>query len=270
MLACLAGVSASPCLAGSPLYNFVKANTSEEQFRHDRADCIAKATTVYRAACSTHMGFAADGPSGALQARSETTCPSQGTPSSSTNTPRFVRCMMTKGYQQGAPSMASRAGLYELRQFSNRAILNRRDLAGTQPFVQIRASTDALAQPGLVFRSCVAPDGALPFGAVAELSSSCAYSNVVATPRGFAADARCQDRFIHLMFDAAAPDRSEFTVIGERKPGAAVPHIEKYQIVWIAPDCGDLPPRAVRLPDGRVMPAASPAPAVRSFETRLP
>jgi hypothetical protein len=258
-------------LAGTPLYSFVRANTSEEQFRLDRNRCIAKATTVYLSACSSQMTLAADGPSGALQARSETTCPSQWTPSSNTSTPRFLRCMMAMGYQQSAPSMpAGKSGLYELRKFSNLAMINRRDLVGTMPFVQHRASAEALAQPGPEFQLCVPPEGPQPFGAIVGLSSSCSYSNVLATPHGFAADVRCQGRFVHIAFDATAPDRREITVIGERKPSAAVPRTEKYRIHWISSDCGDLPPRTVRTPDGKVVTMANPVAAVRSFETLVP
>jgi hypothetical protein len=271
--ACVAGVIAGPsCLAGSPLYSFVKADATEDQFRHDRNACMAEATVAYRGGCSSHMAFAANGPHGALQAYNETSCYSPSGLSRSTSTPHFLRCMTAKGYRQSAPAMpAGRPGLYELRKFSNLAMVGRRDLAGTMPFVQHRASAEALAQPGPVFQLCVPPDGAQPLGAVAGLSASCTYSNVVSTERGFSADARCQGgRFIRITFDTPAPDRSEFTVIGERKANAAVPHIEKYRIAWVSSDCGGLPPKSVRAPDGKLVATANSAPAIRSCETTVP
>jgi hypothetical protein len=270
----VAGVFAyQACLAQSqPLYNFVKANTSDEQFRHDRDECVARATTVEQGYCSSKMIYAPLTPGGPPQLTPDTRCYSPRQPARSTSTYGFLNCMLAKGYQRSAPSMpAGKPGLYELHKFSNLAIFSQRDLPDMLPQAQRRASAEALARPGPVFQLCVAQDGEQQLGAVAGLSSSCTHSNVVNTQHGFSADARCPGgQFTRVTFEATAPDRSEFTVIRQPMPKAAVRHIEKYQINWISPDCGDIPPRTVRSPDGKLVAMPNPQPPVKSFATTLP
>jgi len=270
-LACT-GVVAASGAAGAPLYSFVRAITRDEQFRHDRSACIAQATVTYEGGgCTTGLSYASNNPSGPPQLERTTTCNSRSWPVHSINTPSVIACMQAKGYQRGAPSMpAGRPGLYELRKFTNLSMAGRPYIAAALPFAQRRASEEALAQPGPVLQLCVPPDGTEPLGAVAGLSASCAYSNIVDTPHGFAADARCQaGAVLHIMFDTLAPDRSAFTVTADRIPKLAVPRIDRYEFARVSADCGNQPPRTVRMPDGKLV-AMAPAPATRSFETTLP
>jgi hypothetical protein len=260
--ACIAGVFASQaCLADSHMpFHFTKANLNDEQFRQDRKECIAKATTVYEGSCVSQTAYAQTTPGGISQIETTGCIPTHG--GIMRDSHDFLRCMLAKGYQESLPLMpAGKAGLYELRKFSNLALFTRRDLLNTLPYTQRRASADALTRPGPVFQLCVPQDGAQQLGAVAGLSSSCTYSNIVSAQHGFSADASCHgDQSIHFTFESTTPDRREFTVIGQPVPKAAVPHIDKYQINWISPDCGGIPPGTVRTPDGKPITIANPKP----------
>ncbi|MDR3528309.1 MAG: hypothetical protein P4L57_13625 [Rhizomicrobium sp.] len=274
VVGCIAvGLVSPACLAQDhPLYNFVRANTNDEQFRHDRDICVAHATTVSRGMCTAHMSYYADTPGGPPQVHNQTDCYDPPFPTRNTDAFDVLRCMAAKGYQQTSPSMpAGRPGLYELRKFSNLAVFNPRSTMNTLPQVQRRASNEALARPGPVFQMCVAPDGDQQLGAVAGLSARCSYFHVISTRAGFAAEARCPgEPALHLSFDAATPERGEFTVIRQSSAMAAVPHVEKYQIHWLAPDCGTLPPRTVRTEEGKLVTVAESKPVIRSFATTLP
>lgn len=244
------------CLALSraPFY-LTKPNISDEQFGHDRKECAAKATTAYGGSCVSEPSYVI-GPGGARETSACIPTPS-GVEHDSL---AFLQCMKAKGYQETLPPMpASKAGLYELRKFSNLAVLGRRDLASTLPSTQRRASAEALAQPGPVFKLCVAKDGAQQLGTVAGLSSSCTYSNIVSTPHGFVADASCPGgQLLHVTFESTTPDRREFAMTGQPAPKAVVPRIDRYQLNWIASDCGDIPPGSVRTPEGRLVTMAKP------------
>jgi len=259
VFACQAGLADS-----RPPFLLTKANINDEQFRHDRKECSAKATEAVGQWSEI---------SGAPIA-----CFGGGTPAtgpvcmysppthyiSNVHTEHdyhtFLRCMLAKGYQESLPPMpVGKAGLYELRKFSNSGMFVGRDLSNTLPYTQRRASADALARPGPVFQLCVPQDGAQQLGTVAGLSSSCTYSNIVSTPHGFTADASCHGgQSIHVTFEAATPERREFAVIGQPVPKAVVPHIDKYQVNWISTDCGGIPPGSVRTPEGKLVPMANP------------
>lgn len=273
-VACVAGVLASQAgwAESRAPFNFAKADTSAEQFRHDRNACVAKAKTFHpQEIHRSGGGYYPDTPGGPPQIHAvEYT---YGRPAyTGYDGHDFLRCMLAKGYQETVPPMpAGKPGLYELRQFSNRAMFEPRYLATALPFAQQRASAEALARPGAVHQLCVAPNGTQQLGAVAGLSSSCTYSNIVSPPRGFVADASCAaGKPIHVAFEAATPDRREFTVYRQPLPKAAVPVIEKYQVNWLSPDCGGIPPGTVRTADGKLVPMAPPKPPLPSFESNLP
>ena len=273
-LACVAGVFV--CQAGlaesRPPFHFIKANTSEQQFRHDRNDCVAKTAIYYPTQTyQSGGGYYPDTPGGPPQVHTpQTFVGTQGYTGHDAHD--FLRCMQAKGYQETVPPMpAGRPGLYELRKFSNLAMFDARYLATALPFAQLRASAEALKRPGSVFQLCFSPDSATPLSSVAGLSASCTYSNVVNTPNGFMADASCTaGKPIHITLEATTPDRREFTVYRQPTQRAAVPGIEKSQINWISPNCGDIPPGTVRTPDGKLVTMASPKPPLPTFGTTVP
>lgn len=152
-----------------------------------------------------------------------------------------------------------RPGLYEFRKFSNMAMFIARNLSKSPAEEQQKLSAETLVRPGPVFQLCVPQDDTKLLGAVAGMKPGCTYSNVVTAEHGFSADASCAKASpMHITFEAKTTEHREITVSGQSMPNAAVPLIEKFDINWISPNCGDIPPGSLRTPDRKVIPLTKP------------
>lgn len=160
------------------------------------------------------------------------------------------------------PTLPSgKPGLYEFRASDNGAIFRAKGAADLPEKELQRLADESLSRWTPSFQFCVSKEGSTLFNPTSMMDPHCTYANVVTTKGGYSADVTCpvyqRMDLVHLTVETEAPEH-QIVTMRMLVPGTSLSMITRYEIAWLSPDCGDIPPGGRRTAGGKIVVPANP------------